>query len=71
MSTEEVFLSIIIPCYNEEANLKRGVLSEVHKYLAKIKKFRFSDYCKTDESATNKDFVGQRVHYSPKLARNT
>jgi len=29
------YLSIIIPCYNEEKNLKRGVLEAVAKYLAK------------------------------------
>jgi len=28
-----MFLSIIIPCYNEEENLKRGVLDEVYSYL--------------------------------------
>jgi glycosyltransferase involved in cell wall biosynthesis len=27
------FLSIVIPCYNEEKNLERGVLQEVHEYL--------------------------------------
>jgi len=27
-------ISVIIPCYNEEGNLKRGVLDEVHQYLA-------------------------------------
>ncbi|MBN1263516.1 MAG: glycosyltransferase [Candidatus Pacebacteria bacterium] len=27
------FLSVVIPCYNEEANLKRGVLKEVADYL--------------------------------------
>jgi glycosyltransferase involved in cell wall biosynthesis len=26
-------LSVIIPCYNEEKNLERGVLEEVHQYL--------------------------------------
>jgi len=26
-------LSVIIPCYNEEENIKRGVLNEVEKYL--------------------------------------
>ena len=27
------FLSIVIPCYNEEKNLERGVLEEVNEYL--------------------------------------
>ena len=31
------FLSVIIPCYNEEKNLKRGVLDEVEAYLGKQK----------------------------------
>lgn len=30
-----VFLSVIIPCYNEEENLKRGVLGEVFRFLKK------------------------------------
>ncbi len=30
-------ISIIIPCYNEENNLKRGVLDQVKKYLDNIK----------------------------------
>jgi dolichyl-phosphate beta-glucosyltransferase len=30
---EKIYLSIIIPSYNEEANLKRGVLREVYDYL--------------------------------------
>lgn len=29
-----MFLTIIIPCYNESANLKRGVLRDVYKYLS-------------------------------------
>lgn len=27
------YLSVVIPCYNEEKNLERGVLSEVYDYL--------------------------------------
>jgi len=29
----ELILSVIIPCYNEEKNLERGVLDEVYHYL--------------------------------------
>jgi len=35
--TRQPLLSIVIPCYNEEANLKRGVLDEVWSYLKKQK----------------------------------
>ncbi|MBN1810257.1 MAG: glycosyltransferase, partial [Anaerolineae bacterium] len=34
MQTKEPYVSVIIPCYNEERNLKRGVLDEVHQYIA-------------------------------------
>jgi len=30
---KQPFLSVIIPCYNEETNLKRGILNEVDDYL--------------------------------------
>jgi glycosyltransferase involved in cell wall biosynthesis len=33
--TKNNSISIIIPCYNEEKNLKRGVLKEVYDYLSK------------------------------------
>lgn len=32
-----VFLSVVIPCYNEEENLKRGVLEKVASFLNKQK----------------------------------
>jgi len=32
---DKPYLSVVIPCYNEENNLKRGVLDEVKKYLKK------------------------------------
>ncbi len=48
-----IYLSIIIPCYNEAGNIKRGVLKEVYDFL-KIKKFKWeviiSDDGSTDES---------------------
>lgn len=34
-SGKKIFLSVVIPCYNEEANLKKGVLNQVADYLAK------------------------------------
>ncbi|MFL7790880.1 MAG: glycosyltransferase [Anaerolineae bacterium] len=33
MQTKEPYVSVIIPCYNEEKNLKRGVLDEVRQYI--------------------------------------
>ena len=32
---EKVFLSVVIPCFNEEANLRRGVLKEINDLLNK------------------------------------
>jgi dolichyl-phosphate beta-glucosyltransferase len=29
-----IYLSVVIPCYNEARNLERGVLNEVHRFLA-------------------------------------
>ena len=34
MQNKEPYVSVIIPCYNEERNLKRGVLDEVRQYIA-------------------------------------
>lgn len=34
---EKIFLSVVIPAYNEEINLKRGVLGSVYEYLCKQK----------------------------------
>jgi glycosyltransferase involved in cell wall biosynthesis len=31
----ETYLSVVIPCYNEENNLRKGVLEEVHGYLSR------------------------------------
>ena len=35
LRNKQPFLSVIIPCYNEETNLKRGILNEVDDYLKK------------------------------------
>lgn len=34
---EKIFLSVVIPAYNEEINIKRGVLGSVYEYLSKQK----------------------------------
>jgi dolichyl-phosphate beta-glucosyltransferase len=34
-SQNKTFLSVVIPCYNEEANLKKGVLNQVADYLTR------------------------------------
>lgn len=51
-SKNKIFLSVIIPCYNEEKNLKRGVLDEVEDYLQK-QKFTSEVIISDDESADN------------------
>ncbi len=48
----KTYLSVIIPCYNEEANLKIGVISQVHKYLSK-KDFSF-EVIISDDGSTDK-----------------
>lgn len=56
-------ISIIIPCYNEENNLKKGVLNEVFDFL-KSQKFEWEVIICNDESTDNslqlvKDFVSK------------
>lgn len=52
---DEIFLSVVIPSYNEKANLQKGVLDKVNKYLSK-QKFNYeviiSDDGSTDGSLT-------------------
>jgi len=47
-----ISISIIIPCYNEENNLKNGVLNEVHAFL-KIQQFEWEVIICNDESTDN------------------
>ena len=54
MQTAELqtLISIVIPCYNEERNLERGVLNEVYKYLAK-QSYSWEVIIVNDESTDN------------------
>ena len=48
----KIFLSVVIPAYNEEINLKRGVLDSVYEYL-KHKKFTWEVIIADDASKDN------------------
>ena len=54
MKKHNIYLSVVITCYNEEENLKRGVLRQVYDFLSK-KKYRWevviNDDGSTDKSA--------------------
>lgn len=51
-------LSVIIPCYNEEANLRRGVLLEVQNYLA-TQKYRWEVIICNDKSSDSSLSIAQ------------
>jgi glycosyltransferase involved in cell wall biosynthesis len=52
-------LSVIIPCYNEEKNLERGVLDEVYEYLAG-QPFSWEVVVVNDESTDNSRVLIER-----------
>jgi dolichyl-phosphate beta-glucosyltransferase len=54
-----ISISIIIPCYNEENNLKRGVLDEVFSYLNQ-EKFLWEVIICNDESTDNSLSICQK-----------
>ena len=62
------FLSIVIPCYNEEKNLERGVLKEVHAYLA-AQDYSWEVIVANDESTDRsrqliEGFIHKKQHFS-------
>jgi dolichyl-phosphate beta-glucosyltransferase len=68
MQTLEPYVSVIIPCYNEEGNLKRGVLDEVRQYLAE-QDYPWEVVIVDDESTDNsraliEDFVQNTANFS-------
>lgn len=62
----KIFLSVVIPCYNEQQNLERGVLDEVTDYLSQqdyTYEIIISDDASSDKSRTlTKDFVKKHKH---------
>ena len=59
------YLSVVIPCYNEENNLKRGVLDEVKKYLKR--QSYFWEVIVSDDGSTDKsvDFLEKYCQKNP------
>jgi dolichyl-phosphate beta-glucosyltransferase len=55
-----ISLSIIIPCYNEEKNLNRGVLKEVYDFLSK-QKFTWEVIVCNDASTDNSLKIAQKI----------
>jgi glycosyltransferase involved in cell wall biosynthesis len=60
-------ISIVIPCYNEENNLKRGVLNDVYDFLSK-QKYNWEVIIADDESTDSslqlvKDFVANHKNF--------
>jgi len=53
-------ISIVIPCYNEENNLKRGVLTQVYDYLKK-QKYDWEVLVCNDESTDNSLKLAQDI----------
>jgi glycosyltransferase involved in cell wall biosynthesis len=62
-----ISISIVIPCYNEENNLKNGVLDEVYKFL-KEQEFNWEVIVCNDESTDGslklvKEFVSKHKNF--------
>src|SRR4030066_1096652 len=61
------FLSVIIPCYNEEKNLKRGALDEVESYLGK-QRFESEVIISDDGSTDNsREFIKRYFQTHPRF----
>lgn len=53
-------ISIIIPCYNEEKNLKNGVLNDVYKFLSK-QDYKWEVLICNDASTDNSLKIAQKI----------
>jgi dolichyl-phosphate beta-glucosyltransferase len=54
------YLTIIVPCYNEEANLKRGVLQEMASYL-KTQRFSWEVIISDDGSSDGSHTLVEKI----------
>jgi dolichyl-phosphate beta-glucosyltransferase len=61
-------LSVVVPCFNEEQNLERGVLEEMHRYLGRLRcpwEVILVDDGSTDRSADLlRKFIGNHEGFS-------
>jgi dolichyl-phosphate beta-glucosyltransferase len=56
-----IFLSVIIPCYNEEENIKRGVLGDIYNFL-KAKNYLWEVIISDDGSSDgSRDLVKKEI----------
>ncbi|MHB9034296.1 MAG: glycosyltransferase, partial [Anaerolineae bacterium] len=61
----DIYLSVIVPCYNESANLLHGVLEEMAAYLAS-QSFSWEVLISDDGSSDNsRDIITQRISALP------
>lgn len=62
---QKMFLTVIIPCYNEEENLKRGVLKQVEEYF-KSKSFSWEVLISDDGSLdSSKSLIKSEIKKLP------
>jgi glycosyltransferase involved in cell wall biosynthesis len=62
------YVSVVIPCYNEDKNLRRGVLDEVYRYLSRQDYFWeviiVNDESTDDSRALVERFVADKANFS-------
>jgi glycosyltransferase involved in cell wall biosynthesis len=61
-----VKISLIVPCYNEEANIQKGVLDKIGNY-SKLDKF-FAEVIIVDDGSTDKSKKIIKDYYLPKFS---
>lgn len=66
--SQEPTISVVIPCYNEAKNLERGVLDEVHAYLA-VQSFPWEVIVVNDESTdSSRELVRRAIEDKPNFS---